>query len=302
MSNKAARAIAFALIWLIAGTSHAGAQNDRKRTKISVTAPRPNDPCWGTSPKKPAKDNRNGPLWFCKFDRPLTKTLYQYLQPVPGIDRGVTSEPAIMDSEYEFLSQKFPETRGYGRYTYLVLAGSSKAAVRNHEVLTELLDDTTYAGKLGLARASLNVFELPVRHWPAANAFSSMPLLERGVESVYDYAAARAILDRACTGHDVRDTTTCAGAREVGPYLVTCDRPVTDRRSFPTPYLVVDLSAMPTGLLWYYVREMKLQVQSPSLGGPTRIYSAKNRLLNWMYAVSIQVPAIEKAVLEIVKH
>lgn len=250
-----------------------------------------NSPC-KTSAKQP---------WFCKYDRhplDLPRTIDR------GVEPAVYHEPAgLIDSEFSVFSTVQPESHGYGRYTYVLLAHSPEQAARNHRLLQELVEGTPYLGSLfGITKKQLNLFEIPVAGNRRLTDQTDAARIERTIESRYDYGAARSLLDKVCMSGQVRYSSVCRTSRDVGPYLLTYAHPVGPHSRLTMPYLLIDLSDVDADLLPYYIREMKAQALSPSLTDTGRIYSMKNTILKWMLAYSKQTPAIASAVVQFFKR
>jgi hypothetical protein len=252
--------------------------------------------------------NSNGVRWPCKYNRPdLFIRNWQVESgtgPILYEMRVPHARLRIVDSEFALLSQSKSEPRGYGRYTYALLAKSPQQRERNHRLLVELLEGTPYLGTLfGVTPSQLNLFEVPVATpVDAVGTQENLNRFEQSTEAHYDYGFARSVLDKVRLDGASRYISLCHSSCDVGPYLMVWAHPVGRNQHLTMPYLVVDLSSVPDILLPYYVREMKAQVENPDLADTHRIYSMRNSLLNWMVAYSQTAPAIKKAVITLLSQ
>ncbi len=217
------------------------------------------------------------------------------------------SSSRVVDSVSGFFSRSHAETKGFGRYTYVLLAAASH---RNGIFVKDLLNTTPVEQSSETRKLNLNVFEMPVfdklykMAGPAATYLETLPsrnmntFIAQIIEN-YDYGLSRDLLDTLCLSP--KTPTICKTAREQGPYLLTFARPISRLRAVPAPYLSVDLSKVDPAAFPYFLNSMKEQVQVEDITDESRIFSTRSRLLAVIAALSSWLPSIQSSVAHIVQ-
>ena len=139
------------------------------------------------------------------------------------------------------------EASKFGLYSYILFASRPTEATRGRylAVLDAFLEKfgeaKEYIGILPLDH--LNITYVPARANPVAPQVTAAWLLDH-----YDYARARAFLDKVTRRHD----------RDI--YLVSSLVPLTRIKTSILPFLEQDLSEVPIQLLPLWIREFELRV------------------------------------------
>ena len=186
--------------------------------------------------------------------------------------------PPVIETGRAFLINGNDEAPGYGLYSYLLLGSLTDsnrdrilstidAYLRNIEEISRL---DQYFQHL-----KLNITYLPVTNNPGA-APASQWILDH-----YDYARARAILD------------VLPGTHRDGPYIVSFFKPATRPRGPVGPYLIQDLSTIPTKppeLIAWWIREFLDQAAQEDFRNSTSLESLALKLRTTIAIVAAGLP------------
>lgn len=225
-----------------------------------------------------------------------------------GQTTAYSAGPNIVDSVSGFFNRAHPETKGYGRYTYVLFAAKSD---RSATFIRDLLMTTPTSESSETTRVNLNIFEMPMfdrlyqeldpaflEKWPPQNLESFIAQ----VTSQYDYALSRDTLNAICLSP--KPPGVCKTARADGPYLLTFSRPIDGAHAVPTPYLSVDLSLINATVFPYFIDGMKQQVRASNITDESRIFSTRAQVLAVIANLVSWFPSIENSVshvMEIIK-
>ncbi len=161
--------------------------------------------------------------------------------------------PLVHDSLLATYDAKHPEhAKGepyFGRYTYVLLAGTGATDPRNRALVAALVAKYGPAANNGRQTVignpyGYNIFFLPVTqstHDFAATSYTTDALLAE-----YDYKTARYIHDRYCSEAVHTANSICAKPLGAGPFMLTFTRPLEGLRGrdvYP-PAFAYDFSAV----------------------------------------------------------
>jgi Carboxypeptidase regulatory-like domain len=137
----------------------------------------------------------------------------------------------------------------FGRYTYVLLAGTGATDPRNRALIDTLVTRYGVASNGGSQAVTgnpfgYNIFFLPVKE-SSANAWIT-PGTTDSVLAAYDFKTARYLRDRYCAAAGHAASSICTTAIDQGPFMLTLTRPLQGLRAhdpFP-PTFSYDFSAV----------------------------------------------------------
>lgn len=177
--------------------------------------------------------------------------------------------PRIVASKYQFLLGD--EARGYGLYSYVLLARSSDA--RNREFLRRLMSSTGLVVESNIGRGVLNIFYLPVGSRPN-NVRDEGEILD-----VYDFDYTDVLLTKICESSNVRDADVCKSNFSDGPYLVTSASALGEEGLLPNISMFLDLSRINQRAFGEFIDEYQAVVRVRGTNRE-RLQSFRLRVLN----------------------
>jgi hypothetical protein len=157
------------------------------------------------------------------------------------------------DAQLATYNAQHPEHAGgepyFGRYTYVLLAGTGATDPRNRALIDTLVTRYGVASNGGSQAVTgnpfgYNIFFLPVKE-SSANSWIT-PGTTDSVLAAYDFKTARYLRDRYCAAPGHAGNSICTPAIDQGPFMLTLTRPLQGLRAhdpFP-PTFAYDFSAV----------------------------------------------------------
>ena len=221
------------------------------------------------------------------------------------ISAAPSSPPAISEAGYDQLRGLGWERRGYGLYSYGILAAPSP---RSAAFLSELLRSTPQIGDAATTRTQLNIFYIPTKKDKVADLAalvtashdSQMKLAARYSESMYDYKTARAILSHLCNPPANPMKSLCKGPMSGGPYILTDARPVSSLEPVPPPFLFIDLSDVNPQAYPEFISTFRISVKQEDVTDDAKLYSLRLKVLNLSLGAADWGPKAKRSIADIV--
>ncbi|MGA2169393.1 MAG: hypothetical protein ABSG62_14380 [Terracidiphilus sp.] len=248
--------------------SAVGATGRQSPTLVSYTAPLPG--------KSAVDQNELLVQDLSAGSATLVSSLEKQLSPSPTPAAPVRGDHRITGRE--FLRPDTPEGSGYGLYSYVLFGEPPNAG--NRILYRAVLDAFLAIVEVRefeaekQPRANLNVTYLPLRELPSAGATTDWFL------DHYDFARAQIILAKLMD-------------RPVGPYIVSCNSPLSAATSIDSGRLLIeDLSGVTPDLAFLWVNEFKAQAGRPQYWDKPAL---RTLMLNLRNQIAVAAQAFEEA-------
>ena len=193
-----------------------------------------------------------------------------------------------------FLVKGKSEMVGYGLYSYLLL-GSPVTESSRDRFLGAIDAYLRMIGEIERFGAYFDAGKLNVTYLPVTAPVSEAIPSAQWILDNYDYARARAVLD------------LLPGTHREGPYIVSLLKPATKFHGSLGPYLVQDLSTVPTKppeLISWWIREFLDQAAQEHFWQPKTLESLVLKLRTTVAIVAVGVPEVKRSLGEwiLLKH
>jgi hypothetical protein len=230
-------------------------------------------------------------LTACPTTPPRTDSGEPPTRGIPGTE--------IQDSVYLPVERAKPPPPGYGLYTVL-LARSADA--KTLQVMSELFTSTGGANDSAMKRENLNLIMIPVKN--AAEAARVLETARNAPEAVaaevmqklYDFSQAAMLISSACRAdRGPAVMKACGSTSPDGPLLVTTQLPLDGSMSPGQKFLIVNLSATPTGALREVFAAYRQQIRRSDFADGVEIDSWRLVALNLVLDTAELLPKLRKA-------
>jgi hypothetical protein len=145
-----------------------------------------------------------------------------------------------------FLQKGFPETPGYGLYSYILFGATPTGATKERYLRT--IDAYLNIPQIATLEEYLPTCKLNITYLPLTDPPHSKPEAE-WILNHYDYARARILLQ------------ALSGTHRTGPYIVSTYKPLSGVTKLSGQYLYQDLSSAPAPIVTLWIKEFLTQTE-----------------------------------------